>query len=55
MLYHLLSALHDAVLAPERDALHHVPHGGGEPDRAPHRVVRRAVMIRKLREFQIGQ
>ena len=31
MLYHLLYPFRTAVLGAERDALHHVPHGGGEP------------------------
>ena len=31
MLYHLLYPFHTAALGAERDALHHVPHRGGEP------------------------
>ena len=34
MLYHLLYPLHTTVLGAERDALHHVPHRGREPDGA---------------------
>jgi hypothetical protein len=30
MLYHLLYPLRTAAVGAERDALHHVPHGGGE-------------------------
>ena len=61
MLYHLLSysrfADHTAARrAAERDAVHHVPHGGGEPVGAGASVCALGPwMIRKLREFQIGQ
>ena len=56
MLYHLLYPLHTAALGAERDALHHVPHGGGEPDGARASACCSGPwLIRKLREFQIGQ
>jgi hypothetical protein len=38
----------------ERRAVHHGPHSGGD-DRAGAQLDPRAVAIRKLREFQIGQ
>ena len=43
MLYHLLFSLHPHGLRAERDALHHVPHRGGEPDGARHQPAARAV------------
>ena len=38
MLYHLLYPLHTRVRGLQRDAVHHVPHRGGEPDGARHRA-----------------
>ena len=38
MLYHLLYPLHTRARGLQRDAVHHVPHRGGEPDRARHRA-----------------
>ena len=43
MLYHLLPPLHAVALGAERDALHHVPHRGREPDGAGARAVPRPV------------
>ena len=42
MLYHLLYPLHAELAGLQRDAVHHVPHRGGEPDRARHQPVRSA-------------
>ena len=56
MLYHLLLSLYPQVPRAQRDALHHVPHRGGQP----HGAGRSAWcsgpwLIRRLRDFQIGQ
>ena len=56
MLYHLLYPLHTQFAGAERDPVHHVPDGGREPDaRSSIGLFVGPLMIRKLREFQIGQ
>ena len=54
MLYHLLYPFRSQS-GPECHRVHHVPHGRGEPVGAGDQPFLGPWMIRKLREFQIGQ